>query len=78
MEKIGLECCRGQTVRTVEQAREVLDIVGTEIVDAPTLGTEINTDYILGIGKSEGHVSLLLDIDKIFQSAELADLGMAA
>ena len=28
MEKIGLECCRGQTVHTIEQAREVLKGVG--------------------------------------------------
>ena len=40
MEKIGLECCRGETVRTIEQAREVLEIVRLPCVVRPsfTLG----------------------------------------
>src|SRR6516225_3506147 len=32
MEKIGLECCRGETVKTVEHARRVLDFVGLPAV----------------------------------------------
>ena len=40
MEKIGLECCRGQTVRRIEEAREVLKDVGLPAVVRPsfTLG----------------------------------------
>jgi carbamoyl-phosphate synthase large subunit len=40
MEKIGLECCRGETVKTVEHARKVLDYVGLPAVVRPsfTLG----------------------------------------
>jgi len=40
MEKIGLECCRGQTVKTVEQARQVMEMVGLPTVVRPsfTLG----------------------------------------
>jgi carbamoyl-phosphate synthase large subunit len=40
MERIGLECCRGQTVRTVEHARRLLDMVGLPCVVRPsfTLG----------------------------------------
>lgn len=40
MEKIGLECCRGQTVKTVEQARQVMEMVGLPAVVRPsfTLG----------------------------------------
>ena len=51
---------------------------GTDIVETPTLGTEINTDYILGIGKCEGHISLLLNIARVFPSEELADIREAA
>lgn len=57
----------------VDKVSEVLDIPTRDIVDAPTLGTEINTDYILGIGKSEGRVTLLLDIGRIFPSAEVSE-----
>ena len=40
MEKIGLECCRGETITTVEDARRVLDDVGLPAVVRPsfTLG----------------------------------------
>ncbi len=59
----------------VDKVSEVLDIPGQEIVDPPTLGTEINTDYLLGIGKSEGRVTLLLDIERIFPSADIAEMA---
>ena len=36
MEKIGLECCRGRTVRTIEEAREVLEMVGLPCVVRPS------------------------------------------
>ncbi|MDX1948427.1 MAG: carbamoyl-phosphate synthase large subunit [Pirellulaceae bacterium] len=40
MEKIGLECCRGETVKTVEHARRVMEQVGLPAVVRPsfTLG----------------------------------------
>jgi len=40
MEKIGLECCRGQTVRTMEEARQVINEIGLPCVVRPsfTLG----------------------------------------
>src|SRR4051812_25033813 len=40
MEKIGLECCRGETIKSVEDARRVLDFVGLPAVVRPsfTLG----------------------------------------
>lgn len=59
----------------VDKVSEVLDIPGDEIVDAPTLGTEINTEYILGIGKSEGRVTLLLDISRIFPAGEISEFA---
>ena len=57
----------------VDKVSEVLDIPTRDIVDAPTLGTEINTDYIMGIGKSEGRVTLLLHIGMIFPSSEVSE-----
>jgi purine-binding chemotaxis protein CheW len=59
----------------VDKVSEVLDIAGSDIVDAPSLGSEINTDYLLGIGKSEGRVSLLLDIDQVFPSDEISSFA---
>jgi purine-binding chemotaxis protein CheW len=59
----------------VDKVSEVLDIPGHEIVDAPTLGSEINTDYILGIGKTQGRVTLLLEIARVFPAPELSELA---
>ena len=36
MDKIGLEVCRGETVKTVEHARRVLDMVGLPTVVRPS------------------------------------------
>mgnify|MGYP006278993701 CR=1 FL=1 len=59
----------------VDKVSEVLDIRSADIVDAPTLGTEINTDYLMGIGKSEGRVTLLLDIGRVFPSEDLSEIA---
>ena len=62
----------------VDKVSEVLDIAGEDIEDAPSFGTEVNTDYILGIGKSQGKVKLLLDIDKVLSDEDaLAVRNMA-
>lgn len=59
----------------VDKVSEVRDVMGQDIVDAPTLGQEINTDYILGIGKAGSRVLLLLDIGRVFPVVELAELA---
>lgn len=62
----------------VDKVSEVLDIPGQEVVEAPSLGNEIETEFILGIGKWEGRVTLLLNLETIFPPSELeavASLG---
>ena len=49
----------------VDRVSEVLDIRSEEIEDAPAFGAQVNTEYILGIGKSNDSVKILLDIDKV-------------
>ncbi|MDM7913875.1 MAG: chemotaxis protein CheW [Candidatus Eisenbacteria bacterium] len=63
-----------QTGIVVDQVSEVLDIPADEIEDAPAFGAEVQTDFILGIGKSEGRVKLLLDIDKALANGALSGL----
>lgn len=55
----------------VDKVSEVLDIPETEIEDVPAFGTEINTDYLLGVGKTGDKVRLLLDIDEIVTEQDL-------
>ena len=55
----------------VDKVSEVLDIQDEEIEEAPSFGADVNTEYILGIGKSQGKVKLLLDIDKVLSRREI-------
>lgn len=58
----------------VDRVSEVLDIAGENVEDPPSFGEEVNTDYILGIGKSEGRIKLLLDIDRVLSTKDVLDL----
>lgn len=62
----------------VDKVSEVLDIADAEIEDVPSFGTDVSTDYLLGIGNTNGRVRLLLDIDKILTVQETNDFQAAA
>jgi len=62
----------------VDRVSEVLDIARDDIVAPDTLGSEINTESLLGIGKTDGRVTLLLDIARIFATEELAEVARVA
>ncbi len=55
----------------VDTVSEVMDINSENIEGTPSFGSKINTNYILGMGKVEGKVKILLAIDKILTSEEL-------
>lgn len=56
----------------VDHVQEVLDIAGEDIEEAPQFGASINTDFILGMGKIGDSVKILLDIDEVLSSDDLA------
>ena len=58
----------------VDQVSEVMDLPAHEIVDPPSVGREISTDILKGIGKHGDRVTLLLDLPRIFRSDDFADL----
>ncbi len=58
----------------VDAVSEVLDIKEDEIEDAPAFGTNVNTHFILGIGKVKDEVKILLDIDEVLTSTDVAML----
>ena len=60
----------------VDSVSEVLNIKGENIEEPPTFGAKLNTDYILGMAKIEGGVKILLDIDKVLRTHELASASM--
>ena len=62
----------------VDSVSEVLNIKGEDIEDTPSFGTSLSTDYIYGMAKMEGGVKILLDIDRVLSSEEMALLAEAA
>jgi len=62
----------------VDAVSEVLNIKEADIEDPPTFGVKLNTDYILGMAKMDNGVKILLDIDRVLGSEELAISEQAA
>ena len=59
----------------VDRVSEVIDIATEAIQDPPSFGTSgIDTNYILGIGKVQDQVKLLLDIDKVLSITEFSEI----
>jgi purine-binding chemotaxis protein CheW len=54
-----------------DSVQEVIEIEPDQIEPAPRIGTRLNTEFIKGIGKREGHFIMILDSDKVFSSDEL-------
>jgi purine-binding chemotaxis protein CheW len=55
-----------------DSVQEVLDLEPGNIEPAPKIGTRLNTEFITGMGKRENRFIIILDIDKIFSTDELA------
>jgi purine-binding chemotaxis protein CheW len=62
----------------VDEVSEVMDIEGEQIEPPPQLGAEVETDFILGMGKIGEKVVMLLDIDKVLTGGEMEMLGKVA
>ena len=56
----------------VDAVSEVLDIRPDQIEDSPSFGENVNTDYILGMGKCGDKVVMLLDIDWVLSREEIS------
>ena len=59
----------------VDQVEEVLDIPGKDIEAPPQFGSSVDTSFILGMGKVNDSVKILLDIDKVLGAADLNSLS---
>jgi len=59
----------------VDRVQEVLDIAGEDIEEAPQFGSNVNTDFILGMGKIDETVKILLDIDKVLAGEDFGSLS---
>jgi purine-binding chemotaxis protein CheW len=55
-----------------DSVQEVLDLRPDHIEPAPKIGTRLNTAFIKGMGKRDNNFIIILDIDKVFSTDELA------
>jgi len=55
-----------------DSVQEVIDLVPGDVSPAPRIGTRINTEFIQGMGKRDDRFIILLDIDRVFSTEELA------
>ncbi|MBN2161683.1 MAG: chemotaxis protein CheW [Pontiellaceae bacterium] len=55
-----------------DSVREVTDLDGREIEPAPKIGSRWKSEFIQGIGKLGEDFVILLDMDRVFSSEELA------
>ncbi len=58
-----------------DSVQEVIDLEPEQIEPAPRIGTRLRTDFIKGMGKRDDRFLMILDIDRVFSSDELALVG---
>ena len=59
---------------SVDAVNEVLEIPAAQIEPAPAFGASIRTEYLAGIGKVNGRFVIILDVDHVLTSSEMAAL----
>ncbi len=55
-----------------DSVQEVMDLDPDGIEPAPRIGTGLNTEFIKGMGRHNDKFIIILDIDKVFSTDELA------
>jgi purine-binding chemotaxis protein CheW len=60
-----------------DAVREVLELREDQVEPPPRMGLKLKTEFLAGMGKVEEHFIILLDIDRVFASDELAVLQAA-
>lgn len=60
----------------VDSVSEVMNIKEADIEEAPTFGTAMNTDFILGMAKFGKGVKILLDINRVLNVEEIQNVAV--
>ena len=55
-----------------DSVEEVIDLEPDQIQPAPRIGTQIQTEFIKGMGKRDTQFIMILDIDQVFSVEDLA------
>lgn len=59
----------------VDAVSEVLEILPSDIEPPPSFGAHIRADFMMGMGKVNGHFVILLNVSKVLDSEEIALLA---
>lgn len=62
----------------VDEVSEVMDINEKQIEPAPEFGSQVDTNFIMGMGKVEKKVIMLLDVDKVLSGGEIEMMSKVA
>jgi purine-binding chemotaxis protein CheW len=62
----------------VDKVSEVVNMASGDIEDIPSFGSDVNTEYLLGVGKTHGRIRLLLDIEKVITASDIINLKKAS
>ncbi len=62
----------------VDKVSEVLNIAAEGIEETPSFGVDVDTAFILGMGKANGRVIILLDIVKVMIGSDIAAIATSA
>ena len=54
----------------VDRVSEVLDVAEADIEEPPSFGVDLDTSFILGMGKAKDKVVILLDIKEVLTSSD--------
>lgn len=57
-----------------DSVQEVIEMDPSQIEAAPHIGNHLRTDFLKGMGKHNERFVMILDIDKVFSSVELASV----
>jgi purine-binding chemotaxis protein CheW len=55
-----------------DSVQEVIDLEPNQIEPAPKIGTRLKTEFLKGMGKHNDRFIMILDINKVFSSEDLA------
>lgn len=60
----------------IDEVKEVVEISASQIVETPALGNDRNMEFIMGMGKINDAVKILIDIDKVLSSDEAIETNI--
>jgi purine-binding chemotaxis protein CheW len=55
-----------------DSVQEVMDLLPGQVEPAPKIGTKLNIEFIRGMGHHNGRLIIILDINKVFSTGEIA------